>query len=52
VTTQRHTNSALPGRPRPSRCHRHSVWMAACTDCRAAHAPLLAHAQDTAPAGR
>jgi hypothetical protein len=24
--------------PRPARCYRHHVWMAACPDCRDAHA--------------
>jgi hypothetical protein len=44
VNTQHHpnTNTPVPSRSRStSRCHRHHVWMAACTDCRDAHAPLV-----------
>jgi hypothetical protein len=37
---------------RPFLCLRHHVWMAACDDCRAAHAALLTHRADSAPAPR
>ena len=30
------------------RCYRHTKWMAYCTDCKAAHAPLLRSRRQTA----
>lgn len=44
MNTQHHTHTSTPARSpsrTSSRCHRHHVWMAACTDCRDAHAPLV-----------
>jgi hypothetical protein len=53
VTTQHHTNTQIPRQDgRTVRCHRHHVWMAACDDCRTAHAPLLTRAEDRTTAGR
>ncbi|MGY1754759.1 hypothetical protein ACI79H_16715 [Blastococcus sp. SYSU D01042] len=37
-----HANTVPAPRSRPAaRCLRHSVWLAACGDCREAHADLL-----------
>lgn len=36
---------------RPSaKCMRHGVWMAACDECRRAHAPLVKNRKDEASA--
>ena len=34
---------------RPARCFRHSVWMAVCDDCRAAHADLVSSVRKRTP---
>jgi len=48
------TQSAVgpsPTRPvRPFRCFRHRAWMAACADCRKAHAPHVTKRDEPAPA--
>jgi hypothetical protein len=56
VNTQYHANASthVPSRSRTTaRCHRHhNVWMAACTDCRDAHAPLVESKRRKADAAR
>ena len=54
VNTQHHanTNTTVRSRSTTSRCHRHHVWMAACTDCRDAHAPLVKGARRQASDAR
>ncbi|MBN1096726.1 hypothetical protein JKP76_12185 [Blastococcus sp. TML/C7B] len=37
-----HPDRPTAPRPRAPRCLRHSFWLAACDDCRRAHAHLLA----------
>jgi hypothetical protein len=51
VTTPHHTNEQIRQGRRTVRCHRHSVWMAACSYCREAHAPLLANPSKRQKAG-
>jgi hypothetical protein len=53
VTSSHHPPLRLtPVAPRPLRCLRHRVWMAACEDCRAAHLERLASDRKTAAAPR
>jgi hypothetical protein len=51
VTTQHHPDdrTALP--PRPARCLRHHVWMAACPACRDARVDTAAPAARPAAVG-
>jgi hypothetical protein len=52
VSTQHNRIHPTASRPRPSvRCLRHHVWLAACGDCREAHADLIA-GRPGAPAAR
>jgi hypothetical protein len=44
----KHTSSS----PQPVRCLRHSVWMAVCDDCRAAHAETVSGAEKPIAAAR
>jgi len=52
VTTVNRSDDQSARSSRPRLCLRHHVWMAACDDCRAAHAALLSHQADTAPGPR
>lgn len=52
VTTVNRSDDRSARTSRPHLCLRHHVWMAACDDCRAAHAALLSHQADTAPTAR
>ncbi len=42
MSTVHHANTVTAPRTRPAaRCLLHSVWLAACDDCREAHADLI-----------
>lgn len=52
VTTRNHSDDRADRLPRPALCLRHHVWMAACDDCRDAHAALLTRRAGRGPAPR
>jgi hypothetical protein len=47
-----HLNDRTRTGPRPARCLRHHVWMAACGDCRDAHTAPVRDLRETGPASR
>jgi hypothetical protein len=49
-TTHHPIRLVPPAARRPARCLHHTVWMARCEDCRAAHAYLLDRSRGGAPA--
>ncbi|MFW3169689.1 hypothetical protein [Geodermatophilus sp. CPCC 206100] len=52
MRTVHHPTDPVRPDPRPVRCLRHHVWMAACDDCRDARTPRHQHRPDlAAPAG-
>ena len=49
---QHHPDKSLLIPDHPVRCLRHSVWMAVCDDCRAAHAAVVSGAGKRSAAAR